>query len=299
MSQCHVCVECGAAVQHVYREFSPGNIRLTQCDVCGMFADKYVEYEPLLLCLDLMLIKAQPYRHCLYNMGSKKIMRAMLKLLPAMVCFDVYTQWVRLQRLYSSPLNPLIQPRIHQAMQDAARDGRPFVWPQERQTTIIIIEFALTAVYWMAVLLAAWMWKGDERRSESVVANDKQEQRSTADAYQSTGDIASAAAPPLPSSLPSPFPSTPLLLALLLSSFGKFFALIPLVWASEYHHFDGVAAAIKTFVACSNVKAVQVHLRISMFDSILLILFGLVARLCLLYSLHVWDPLIIPYELWI
>jgi len=190
-------------------------------------------------------------RHCLC------VQRAMLKLLPAMVCFDVYTQWVRLQRLYSSPLNPLIQPRIHQAMQDAARDGRPFVWPQERQTTIIIIEFALTAVYWMAALLAAWMWKGDERRSESVVANDKQEQRSTADAYQSTGDIASAAAPPLPSSLPSPFPSTPLLLALLLSSFGKFFALIPLVWASEYHHFDGVAAAIKTFVACSNVKAVQ------------------------------------------
>jgi hypothetical protein len=27
----YVCVECGAAVNHVYREFSKGNIRLTKC----------------------------------------------------------------------------------------------------------------------------------------------------------------------------------------------------------------------------------------------------------------------------
>ena len=38
--------------------------------VCGSFADKYVEYELILVALDLLLLKVQVYRHCLFNLSS-------------------------------------------------------------------------------------------------------------------------------------------------------------------------------------------------------------------------------------
>lgn len=100
-----VCVECGEAVPHLYREFGKGNIRLTHCvcesfcyfvlncncwkeskalkeyyilafialtvkmkqEKCGQIADKYVEYEALILLYDMMLHKPSVYRHILYN----------------------------------------------------------------------------------------------------------------------------------------------------------------------------------------------------------------------------------------
>lgn len=37
--------------------------------VCGSFADKYVEYELILVALDLLLLKVQVYRHCLFNLS--------------------------------------------------------------------------------------------------------------------------------------------------------------------------------------------------------------------------------------
>ena len=103
-------------VEHVYREFSPSNIRLTVCvrrraathsdamqaeeetktvntsrvltsmrgvalrciscvqTACGSFADKYVEYELILVVLDLLLLKVQVYRHCLYNLHTQPFM---------------------------------------------------------------------------------------------------------------------------------------------------------------------------------------------------------------------------------
>jgi hypothetical protein len=41
---------------------------------CGSFADKYVEYELILVCLDLLLLKVQVYRHCLYNLHTQPFM---------------------------------------------------------------------------------------------------------------------------------------------------------------------------------------------------------------------------------
>lgn len=99
-----ICVECGQAVEHVYREFSKGNIRLTVCvrsmstatqakrlrvgqplavvdsrlsillaceqPSCGSFADLYVEYDLILVVLDLLLLKVQVFRHCLFNLNE-------------------------------------------------------------------------------------------------------------------------------------------------------------------------------------------------------------------------------------
>lgn len=61
------CVECGAAVLHLYKEYSKGNIRLSICEKCNATVDKYVEYEVVLILIDLLLHKPQAYRHILFN----------------------------------------------------------------------------------------------------------------------------------------------------------------------------------------------------------------------------------------
>ena len=66
-----LCVECSSPVPHLWREVSPGNIRLTGCSQCGaVAADPYVEYETILILLDLVGQRSQAYRHLLYNTHS-------------------------------------------------------------------------------------------------------------------------------------------------------------------------------------------------------------------------------------
>lgn len=65
-----VCVECGAGVPLLVRDYGKGNVRLAICGACNEVADKYVEYENVLLFLEVMLLKPQVYRHILYNLPS-------------------------------------------------------------------------------------------------------------------------------------------------------------------------------------------------------------------------------------
>ncbi|KNC80511.1 hypothetical protein SARC_07133 [Sphaeroforma arctica JP610] len=53
----YVCIECGAPVKSIYREYSRGNIRLTRCAACGRIADKYCELEAQLIITDMLLHK--------------------------------------------------------------------------------------------------------------------------------------------------------------------------------------------------------------------------------------------------
>ncbi|CAN0418567.1 unnamed protein product, partial [Phaeothamnion confervicola] len=62
-----ICVECGHAVPQLYKQYSEGNIRLARCDACGSVADKYIEYEFVLIAIDLVLHRAEAYRHLLFN----------------------------------------------------------------------------------------------------------------------------------------------------------------------------------------------------------------------------------------
>ncbi|KAL1524170.1 hypothetical protein AB1Y20_019079 [Prymnesium parvum] len=64
-----VCVECGEAVSSTIQEVraSSTSIRLRRCDSCGQIADKYVEFETLLVLLDVLLHRVSAYRHLLCN----------------------------------------------------------------------------------------------------------------------------------------------------------------------------------------------------------------------------------------
>mmetsp|Transcript_61345 Transcript_61345/g.144761 ORF Transcript_61345/g.144761 Transcript_61345/m.144761 type:complete len:267 (+) Transcript_61345:189-989(+) len=62
-----ICVECGQPVNNVHYKYRGGSIRLTICEFCHNVADKYVEHELVIIFLDLVLHKAQAYRHLIFN----------------------------------------------------------------------------------------------------------------------------------------------------------------------------------------------------------------------------------------
>ncbi|GME70656.1 unnamed protein product [[Candida] boidinii] len=62
-----ICVECGCPIRTLYDKYKGDYIKLTVCEECHKVADIYVEYDKVLLFIDLMLLKPQAYRHAVYN----------------------------------------------------------------------------------------------------------------------------------------------------------------------------------------------------------------------------------------
>ena len=61
---------CGEFIDSLYIEYSARNIRLTRCVKCSKVADKYVEYELILVLIDIALLRKPAFRHILYNRMS-------------------------------------------------------------------------------------------------------------------------------------------------------------------------------------------------------------------------------------
>ncbi|KAJ2699903.1 sterol homeostasis protein [Coemansia sp. IMI 209128] len=95
-----VCIECGFPVSSLYTEYGVGHIRLTQCEHCKSFADKYVEHDVVIVFIDMLLHKPQVYRHLLVNKLEFRqpfIERNVAKLGILLVLFNVYIDWFRLE----------------------------------------------------------------------------------------------------------------------------------------------------------------------------------------------------------
>ncbi|OQD80009.1 hypothetical protein PENANT_c040G06958 [Penicillium antarcticum] len=85
-----ICIECSYPVSHLYSAYSRADdrsqgkgVRLTQCPRCQRFADKYVEYDFVVLFIDLVLIKPQ---------------RSIIRLGVLLLLFDVYLTWARIEK---------------------------------------------------------------------------------------------------------------------------------------------------------------------------------------------------------
>ncbi|KAJ5172795.1 Arv1 protein [Penicillium capsulatum] len=105
-----ICIECSYPVSHLYSAYSRADdrsqgkgVRLTQCPRCQRFADKYVEYDFVVIFIDLVLIKPQPkvYRHLLFNRlgrDDNRFDRSIVRLGILLLLFDVYLTWARLEK---------------------------------------------------------------------------------------------------------------------------------------------------------------------------------------------------------
>lgn len=52
--------------------------KLTFQDACGHLADKYIEYDPVIILVDLILLEKQAYRHLLYNCDLKSCWKLLI-----------------------------------------------------------------------------------------------------------------------------------------------------------------------------------------------------------------------------
>ncbi|KAJ5753545.1 uncharacterized protein N7511_007698 [Penicillium nucicola] len=103
-----ICIECSYPVSHLYSAYSRADdrsqgkgVRLTQCPRCQRFADKYVEYDFVVLFIDLVLIKPQVYRHLLFNRlgrDDNQYDRSIIRLGVLLLLFDVYLTWARIEK---------------------------------------------------------------------------------------------------------------------------------------------------------------------------------------------------------
>ena len=93
------CVECGARSQDpLYNKYGGRNIRLSLCQVCDSPMDKYLEFDPVLVTIDLFLHKIEVYRHLLFNSSvflprARAVLSNMSLVFVIMVCFDAYIKW--------------------------------------------------------------------------------------------------------------------------------------------------------------------------------------------------------------
>lgn len=61
------CVHCGHAVSELYKDYKKGIIKISHCGSCKEVADKYIEYDPVIIFLDTLLLQRPAYRHILIN----------------------------------------------------------------------------------------------------------------------------------------------------------------------------------------------------------------------------------------
>ncbi|KAG5873370.1 hypothetical protein JTB14_022973 [Gonioctena quinquepunctata] len=85
----YICINCGKVVKSLYKKYSSTVLKLTECVFCRNVADKYVEYDAVIVIIDLILLRIMAYRHFLLNYEFKNYYKLFLVLL----ILETYSKW--------------------------------------------------------------------------------------------------------------------------------------------------------------------------------------------------------------
>ncbi|XP_041972861.1 protein ARV1 isoform X2 [Aricia agestis] len=96
------CVNCGVAATALYKTYGPSVLKLTKCETCKGTVDKYIEYDPVIITIDLILISKEAQRHIIYNTEFKSFW----KLLIILALLETYGVWHN-DSLFSIAVNNL------------------------------------------------------------------------------------------------------------------------------------------------------------------------------------------------
>lgn len=100
-----ICVECtNPEITCLYSEYKSKYIQLTVCRRCGKFADRYIEFDNVIIFLDLLLLRPQAYRHVAFNIVEESIFklgtqgrftkyRKLVRFIVLSILFEVYLKW--------------------------------------------------------------------------------------------------------------------------------------------------------------------------------------------------------------
>lgn len=284
-----ICIECGNPVQTLYTSYSPSNIRLTACPQCNKFADKYIEYDNVLIFIDLLLLRPQAYRHMVYNTlsydgvreekeevnsssvksssnGGKdqkisKSKRPVFALHPKTVrffilitLFDVYLTWAKAER---------------ETLNAAPATAAPAAFFFKRLPVLgqylNFLFFCLTdtllfyfLIYCLAVLVSRFL--SNARTAKDSAKKPWTPKSESSDSSLSEPSTASELKSILTQQLP-PKPTTvaaaPLITALIISSSSKLFPILMVIWSYDVP----VAANILAWaVSFNTVEALRIVL---------------------------------------
>lgn len=71
-----ICIECGTFnIDCLYDRYESDYIKLTICPSCGKVVDKYIEFDNVILFIDVLLLKRQAYRHLAYNLTEGELLK--------------------------------------------------------------------------------------------------------------------------------------------------------------------------------------------------------------------------------
>ncbi|CCH62375.1 hypothetical protein TBLA_0H00860 [Henningerozyma blattae CBS 6284] len=106
-----LCIQCAKPADSLYVEYSHGHIKLTDCAFCQQTVDKYVEFDGVLIFIDLLLLKPECYRHLVYNsfgINDNRIKKDWLgnifhwdyltRLWALLVAFEIYLAWAAIEQ---------------------------------------------------------------------------------------------------------------------------------------------------------------------------------------------------------
>lgn len=116
-----ICIECGYSnIDCLYYKYKSDYIKLSVCPECNKIADKYIEYDSVILFLDILLLKRQAYKHLAYNLTEMEMeigsstnfhvndntnfkffhtYRKLMKLIFMILSFEVYLTWANEEKL--------------------------------------------------------------------------------------------------------------------------------------------------------------------------------------------------------
>ncbi|XP_064073877.1 protein ARV1 [Vanessa tameamea] len=94
------CVNCGVGASALYKTYGPSVLKLTKCDSCKGVIDKYIEYDPVIVMIDLVLMSKEAQRHIIYNTEFKSYW----KLFIILIMLETYGVW-RNDSLFNIAIN--------------------------------------------------------------------------------------------------------------------------------------------------------------------------------------------------
>ncbi|CAD5215917.1 unnamed protein product [Bursaphelenchus xylophilus] len=92
-----VCVHCGAEASDLYRNYGKNVIKLCECSECGKTVDPYIEYDRVLIFIDLLLQYTAAYRHLFVN----QVYRSFWRLACIFVICEAYRKWAIRMETYN------------------------------------------------------------------------------------------------------------------------------------------------------------------------------------------------------
>ncbi|CAD5211572.1 unnamed protein product [Bursaphelenchus okinawaensis] len=102
-----VCVHCGAEATDLYRNYGKNVIKLCECDNCGKFVDHYIEYDSVLIYIDLLLQYTAAYRHVFVN--RVYLVKSLWRIVCLFSICEAYRKWaVRMESANKSVLDGFI-----------------------------------------------------------------------------------------------------------------------------------------------------------------------------------------------